>query len=204
MKPFARPGGDGRKRLSAFRIVCIAVLMAATVKVFVLDLAVVDGVSMEPTLSSSAVVVRLRCAYGLRNPLGRGYLARWAEPAVGDVVTVLPRESTALAPSGPRIPVVKRVLEVGPAYLVSRDGMLQVRGGYVEMPAEGGLAVRGSFFLEGGSVFLVGDNAPLSFDSRYYGSVPIEDIDGKVIFLPGPTVPAGSGTARSRQSGPAE
>jgi len=81
-----------------------ALLVALAAKAFVVDAAVVDGRSMLPGLKPGAVVLVLRCAYGLRLPSGDGYLLRWGAPRIGDVV----------AASSPRDgrPVVKRVASI--------------------------------------------------------------------------------------------
>jgi len=84
-----------------------AILLVLAIKSFVLDAAIVDGRSMLPLLAPGAVVLVLRCAYGLRLPTGSGYLVRWASPSPGDVV----------AASSPRDgqPVVKRVAGTDPS-----------------------------------------------------------------------------------------
>jgi len=37
--------------------------------------------------------------------------------------------------------------------------------------------------LKEGEYFVMGDNEPDSFDSRYWGSVPYDNIIGKVLFV---------------------
>jgi len=82
-------------------VLLAAILLAAAVKSFVVDAAVVDGRSMLPSLEPGAVVVVLRCAYGLRFPGGDRYILRWSSPRPGDVVAAAsPRDGG---------PVVKRV-----------------------------------------------------------------------------------------------
>ena len=56
-------------------------------KFLILDLAVVEGPSMLPTLRQGEVVLVFRAAYGLRLPPGLGsYLLRWANPRPGELV----------------------------------------------------------------------------------------------------------------------
>ncbi len=86
-------------------IILAAFLLVLTTKSFVLDLALVEGPSMYPTLRPGSVVVVLRCAYGLRFP-GGNYLLRWSVPRTGEVVAALnPRSGRA---------VVKRVVAALP------------------------------------------------------------------------------------------
>ncbi len=82
-----------------------------------------------------------------------GYLARWAEPEPGQAVSAFHE--------GKR--VLKRVAATGPASL-ERAG-----GGSLAVPA--------------GTVFLVGDAADRSNDSRDYGPVPLDSIEGRAYRL---------------------
>lgn len=165
------------RRLSAGRIIIVAAIMAVMLKLFVLDLVVVRGESMLPTIEPGSVVVVLRCAYGLRLPLTTRYLVRWSSPMPGDLVLVSP------SPGG-SARAIKRVLETGPAFIAAEAGVLRGRGGSVEL---GAAASRfgGTSFIPGGRLFIVGDNAAVSFDSRDYGSVPIEAIAGRVVVYGG-------------------
>ncbi len=94
-----------------------AVLVAAVLKFFVVDLALVDGPSMKPTFSEGEAVVVLRMAYGIRLPQGLGgYLLRWADPEPGDVVVAENPDT--------KVPVIKRVAWTRPG--APRDGGLEV------------------------------------------------------------------------------
>lgn len=169
------------RRLSAGRIIIVALCAAALLKLFVLDMVLVRGESMRPTIEPGAVVVVLRCAYGLRLPALRQatprYIVRSAVPAPGDLVLVSPSPGGSLR-------AVKRVLEAGPAFMTAEAGVLHGRGGSVEL---GAAATRfaGTSFIPADRLFIVGDNAAISFDSRDYGSVPIEAIAGRVIVYHG-------------------
>ena len=83
---------SGRKRPpSGGGALIAATCLAIAVKLFLADLAVVDGRSMEPYLSRGSLVLVLRCAYGVRAPGPRGtYLVRWGGPSPGDLVLAFP------------------------------------------------------------------------------------------------------------------
>lgn len=165
------------RRLSVPRIVLGAVALALVARLFVVDLVVVRGDSMTPTIRPNSVAVLWRCAYGLRRPFSGRYLVRWSLPRAGDVVVV------SAASEGAR-PAVKRVFEVGPAYILGGEGSLSARGGTVAALQGEGLEPA-QRFIPGGRVFVIGDNEERSFDSRWYGAVPIETIQGKVILYRG-------------------
>ena len=166
---------QGKRRLSVVGIVVTALLLALVLRLFVVDLVVISGDSMEPSVSTGTVVLVLRCAYGIRSPFGSGYIVHWKDPSPGEVVLVEPAGQS-------RRRRVKRVFETGPAFLNTVAGVLYGRAG--EIPLSPSLAVRyaGASYLQPGFVFLVGDNASESFDSRQYGPLPIEMIGGMVLL----------------------
>ena len=128
--------------------IAAAVVLAAFVKFFLIDLAMVEGPSMLPTFEAGQPVVVLRIAYGFRLPQGLGgYLIRWGNPEPGNVVIAENPKS--------KQPVIKRVAWTR---LGSR--------------MDGGL-----------ELWLLGDNGPDSLDSRSYGTVPVEDVAGRVLSL---------------------
>jgi len=165
-------------RLSAARIVLMATLVATIVKTCFFDLVIVKGNSMMPTIAPGTVALVSRCAYGLRIPVYGIFLMRWELPVTSDIVLV---EDAA----GKAKKSIKRVFEVGPAFLKAEAGILSGSGGTVALAASDSLRMAGSTFVPHGRVFLVGDNAGVSFDSREYGPVPIEKIVGKVIVYSG-------------------
>ncbi len=90
-------------RLAA--IILCAILIVLGVRTFIVDLALVEGLSMYPTLRPGSVVAIVRCAYGLHIP-GKNYLLRWSFPKVGDIVAAPnPRSGRA---------IVKRVVAALP------------------------------------------------------------------------------------------
>jgi signal peptidase I len=166
---------QGKRRLSVPGIVATALLLALGLRLFVVDLVIVSGESMEPSVSAGTVVLVLRCAYGIRRPFGGGYIVRWKDPYPGEVVLVEP------AGLGQRRRV-KRVFETGPAFLNTVAEVLYGRAGEIPLSPANAVRYAGSIYLQPGFVFLVGDNISESFDSRQYGPVPIEMIDGMVLL----------------------
>jgi signal peptidase I len=169
-----------KKLPSPLPIIVVALIVAWLLRSFVLDLYIVRGDSMVPSAQDGNMALILRCAYGVPNFAAVGYLWLWQEPLPGDLVVAYTNEGKGLS-------AVKRVFDVGPAYLRMERGVLYARGGELRL---GGAAV-GSlsqpYYLEPGTAFLVGDNAGFSYDSRNYGAIPIENIRGKVLlFIPNP------------------
>ncbi len=181
----ASPGEDRTriKSLSALRIILSAMAIASFFYGFVFDLVLVRGTSMESSIHPGSIIVILRCAYGVRLPWASAYLLRWATPAFGDVVVV--RRGISGSHDA-----VKRVFESGPSFLRVERGIIYGSDG---SGAPKGRVLDGDsplnqvreVYVPPESVFVLGDNDPDSYDSRNYGSVPVENIRGKVLFLRG-------------------
>ncbi len=160
------------------RIVVTAIVLAILIKTFAMDLVIIQGDSMSPTIAAHTVALVARCAYGIRLPISGAWVVRWAEPKPGEIVLVSPVDNSSRL-------VVKRVFELGPAYLKMESGILFGRGGSIKLEPASTIRFAGSPFLPSGRVFIVGDNGTQSFDSRNYGTVPIEKIQGKVLLYSG-------------------
>ena len=139
--------------------------------------------SMLPTLQVGDYLLVSPLPYGVRLP-GIGWVTRWADPQVGDVVVF----------AGPRDEAqdyVKRVAAVGGELVEVRDGELIVDGtprrfpGTISShPAPGSqLPVRTDNFgpipVPGGKLFMLGDSRDRSIDSRVWGFVDVNDVRGR-------------------------
>ena len=119
------------------KAILAAFFVAFGIKLFLFDIMIAEGRSMEPAIPEGTVLLINRLAYGFRLPLAKGYILFWALPKKGDIIVF----------SGPGgHAVVKRCAEI-------REG----------------------------TFIALGDNALDSYDSRNYGTVPIEHILGKVV-----------------------
>jgi signal peptidase I len=63
-----------------------ALITAVIIKLFLFDLMIAEGRSMEPAITNGTVLVINRLKYGLRFPGQRGFLVRWSAPKPGEVV----------------------------------------------------------------------------------------------------------------------
>lgn len=176
---------DKPAAISVFGILLTAFIAGMIFKGSIMDLAFVYGESMSPTIKPGSIAIIWRPAYGLINPFSGSYIFLWASPQAGDIVYIAgnPVKSRSL---------VKRVLETGPAYIYENDGRMVTwtatpssQGKNGNSPIENSKA----FFIPGGRVYLLGDNSDKSYDSRDFGSVPIESIRGKIIFYQGLPIP---------------
>ena len=139
-------------------------LIAVVVFRILIGISQVDGLSMYPTLKDGQAVVYSR--------LSRNY-------KTGDIVSVK-------MPGGQYY--IKRVVAVGGDTVDIRDGKLYVNGkpqteyGYGETEAQSGL-VKYPLTIGEGHIFAVGDNRPVSIDSRTFGEMAISQTRGKIFFF---------------------
>jgi len=98
------------------KAILAALATAAIAKLFLIDVVIADGNSMEPTIRSGAILIVNRLQYGLRLPGGNGHVLRWAFPREGDVVVFITPAGNA---------AVKRVVLLeGP----ENEGMFMAKG----------------------------------------------------------------------------
>ncbi|HEV2899541.1 MAG TPA: conjugative transfer signal peptidase TraF [Pseudaminobacter sp.] len=122
------------------------------------------------------------------------YRVGFTAPARGDLVLVRPPESVAdLAENRgylPRnVPLVKRLAALpGEHVCAFKDGII-IGGEIVARRLETDRQHRPlprwneCRKLGRGEVFLLGDDAPASFDSRYFGPVPVANVIGRLVPL---------------------
>src|SRR5919202_6445715 len=146
-------------------------LVFGFVRPFVVEAFYIPSESMVPTLEISDRVFVNKFIY------------RFHEPERGDIVVFRSAE-------GGEEDLIKRVVGVPGDQVEVRDGALFVNGERQEEPYVNREFPDDSFYgpttVPQGKVFVMGDNRSNSRDSRFFGPLPIENIEGEafVIFWP--------------------
>lgn len=143
-----------------------AVLIALFVNIFIAQAAMVeDGPSMQPNLYVGYRMMTEKVSY------------RFHEPRRGDIVIAQPGDRS--------ITLVKRVIGLPGETIESKNGHTYINGKAIDEPwvANFGGRYLAPTLIPEGTVFIIGDNRPISHDSRAIGPVSIEDIEGRVIFV---------------------
>ncbi len=108
--------------------------------------------------------------------LANKFVYRFWEPSVGDVVVFRSVE-------GGDEDLVKRIVALPGDEVTVENGVLSVNGEVRNEPfVNEGLPDRGAYGparVPEGDVFVMGDNRANSRDSRFFGPVPIENIEGE-------------------------
>ncbi|MFM2076673.1 MAG: signal peptidase [Actinomycetota bacterium] len=157
-------GGEQRSRRPLIIGLALMVLFVA-VRLFVAQPMLTHGSSMEPTLHDGDALLIEHVSYRLH------------DPAIGEIVV-------ATAPDDGQS-VVKRVVAVSGDTVGIEDGVLVRNGRAVSEPYADQTQMDGYFWgpvvVPAGQVFLLGDNRLESHDSRAYGPVAVDAVQGRLL-----------------------
>ena len=149
-------------------VIALTILLGLVVGVFFVAFtsARVDGTSMAPTLLPSDRVLITRS---------------YRQPRVGDIVSADIQTDT-----GPDS-VIKRVIAL-PGHEVHVLGDIAYVNGTVSTVAAGAIVIAERPDLDPitvpeGHVYLMGDNRPVSYDSRLIGPVALSSVTGRVVAV---------------------
>lgn len=163
------PASERRGATALFEVattVLLAVLLALVLRSFVAQAYEVNGRSMEPTFHDGEKVMVHKLAPGIL-PIERGDIIIFASPA------------------NPGRDLIKRVIAVGGDTVTIRAGRVFVNGeGLHEdyIYAEGGVGGDMTCRVPLGHYFVLGDNRPISLDSRRFHAIPSSLVKGKVFL----------------------
>lgn len=164
--------------------VFFALLLALFLRTFVVQAYKIPTGSMEPTLLIGDYLLVFRLAYGIRIPY-YGYILRWAKPKRGDVVVfVYPKDRTK--------DFIKRTVAVEDEEISVRNKNIFINnvkindpwGNHVDPQVDGPPRDElAPYKIPKNTIFVMGDNRDESNDSRFWGTVPIDDVKGKALII---------------------
>lgn len=184
------------------RGVLIAAALVAILKGSIVEANQIVSTSMTPTLLEGDFIIVNKIKYGLHLPFIGKMLLTWSRPERGDIVTFLPPSDPKQQRDG-RI-FVKRIVALPGDIVEIQDSRLFINGRpvqteradvgneeFVEYAGSKSYKVIkkdpnysfGPMKVPFGYVFAVGDNRDNSLDSRSWGPLPIENIEGKAMVI---------------------
>jgi signal peptidase I len=168
----------------------VAFVIAMIIRAFILQAYRIPSSSMEDTLLKGDHILATKFNYGLTMPFTTKKI--WGAnkiPSRGDIIIFT-------FPMNHEMDFVKRVIGLPGDVIEVRDKKVYINGRRFEIPYEkytdpfsiniGQNKVRdffGPVTVSPGHVFAMGDNRDQSFDSRFWGQVPIENIKGKALII---------------------
>uniref|UniRef100_A0A7C3MIY2 Signal peptidase I n=1 Tax=Dictyoglomus thermophilum TaxID=14 RepID=A0A7C3MIY2_DICTH len=146
--------------------IIFAFILAFLIKTFILQISYIPTGSMIPTLNEKEAVLVIRIPYYFR------------EPRRGEVIVFK-------YPQDPTKEYVKRLIGLPGDTIEIKNGIVYVNGRaldeyYVKNKSSDNY---GPIQVPKDSYFVLGDNRPVSVDSRYWGFVPKKNLVGKAVLL---------------------
>lgn len=125
----------------------------------------VDGFSMRPTLQDGEYILVNKLAYKL------------GTPQRGDIVVFI-------FPVNPQEDLIKRVIGLPGDMISVQDGVLSINGTPIDEPyINAPPAYNGTWKVEQGDLFVLGDNRNDSRDSHQWGLLPIKNVIGRAVVI---------------------
>jgi len=168
----------------------VAFVIAMIVRAFILQAYRIPSSSMEDTLLKGDHILATKFTYGLTMPFTTKKI--WGAdkmPSRGDIIIFT-------FPVNHEMDFVKRVIGLPGDVIEVRDKKVFVNGKRYEIPQEkytdpfslnqGPGKVRdffGPVTVNPGHIFAMGDNRDQSYDSRFWGQVPMENIKGRAFIV---------------------
>jgi signal peptidase I len=186
---FAESDAPQRSRLREnVEAIFIAIVIALFIRTFVVQAFKIPSGSMKPTLQIGDHILVNKFSYGVRIPYIGQVILPVGLPQRGDIVVFK-------FPVDPRKDFIKRVIGVGGDAVEIHDKTIYINGqrlnhdvGVYTDPRTiaGGLKPRDNFgpiTVPKDALFVMGDNRDESFDSRFWGFVPVRDVSGKAFII---------------------
>ncbi len=166
--------------------IVIAILIALFIRAFIVQAFKIPSGSMEPTLLIGDHLLVNKFIYGIKLPFIDQKVLVYKEPQREDIIVfIFPKDKTK--------DFIKRVVGVAGDTIEIRQKKIYINGklwqdshGVYRDSEVTSLVPRDNFgpvVVPPGHVMVMGDNRDRSYDSRFWGFVPIDQIKGKALIL---------------------
>ncbi len=160
----------------------IAIFLALFIRAFVFQAYKIPSGSMEPTLLIGDHILVNKFLYGIKAPFINKTIIPISEPKRGDIIVfIYPLDrkkdfiKRVIGLPGEQIEIMNRKIFIngklfdGPFGVYDKNSRANNNFGPIIIPPNG--------------LFVMGDNRDHSYDSRYWGFVPLESVKGKAVII---------------------
>lgn len=169
--------------------ILIALVLALLIRTFIVQAFKIPSGSMIQTLLIGDHLLVNKFIYGVRNPFTQGLWIKGERPKQGDVIVFI-------YPIDPSKDFIKRVVGTEGDSIEIINKTVYVNGKIFPDPPgaqhtdttilPGSVSPRDNFgpiVVPKDSLFVMGDNRDQSYDSRFWGFVPVQDVRGKALII---------------------
>jgi signal peptidase I len=168
--------------------IILAILIAFFIRTFVIQAYKIPSGSMKPTLLIGDHILVSKFNYGIRLPLIRSTLIPVGTPKRGDIVVFIYPEDRSKD-------FIKRLIGLPGDKIEIRDKKILLNGlpwsdahgvNVDNMVIPGSVQPRDNFgpvTVPEDVLFVMGDNRDESYDSRFWGFVPMKEVLGKALII---------------------
>ena len=176
----------GKTRKSVFReyleAAIIAIVLALFIRTFVIQAFKIPSGSMKPTLLVGDHLLVNKFIYGIKIPFIHKTIIPISDPRRGDIIVFI-------YPVDKKKDFIKRVIGLPGDRIKIMNRKISINGKIVSDPFgtyDNNLQRNENFgpiSVPKDSLFVMGDNRDHSYDSRYWGFVPMEFVKGKALII---------------------
>lgn len=166
----------------------VALLLAIFIRTFIVQAFKIPSGSMLPTLQIGDHILVNKLRYGVRIPILGRRILKFADPRRGDIIVFI-------YPVDREKDFIKRVIGQPGDTIEIRHKQIYVNNEKIDDPyghfvdgsgEQSRLMPRDNFGPEAvpeDKVFVMGDNRDRSYDSRFWGFVPLDEVKGKAFMI---------------------
>lgn len=183
-----KTGALRRLRKEWVEPILVAVILVTFIKVFFFQNFTIPSGSMENTLLVGDYLFAVKYLYGTKIPFTEKRIWKIRDPKQGDIVVFRSVEEPK--------DLIKRVIAASGQTLEIRNAKVFVDGVEYPLPPHGKITDTsiipaeastrdnlGPIVVPDGMLFMMGDNRDNSYDSRFWGFLPVKNVKGKALFL---------------------
>ncbi len=166
--------------------IVIAILIALFIRAFIVQAFKIPSGSMEPTLLIGDHLLVNKFTYGIKLPFVDQKVLVYKEPHREDIIVfIFPRDKSkdfikrVVGVSGDTVEIIKKKIYINGKHWDDSHGVYRDSEGTSLVPRDN----FGPVVVPPGHVMVMGDNRDRSYDSRFWGFVPINQIKGKALII---------------------